>query len=164
MKNLLLGILAKAGSAIMKIIKDPIGFLGNLVSAVGAGLNLFVTNIADHLKTGVVSWLLGTAVKAGLELPEVRHEGHHPAHRLPTGPDLGQHQSPRHPQGRPRRGDGRSRNQRPRRQKHRQRGPAGAVKEIQAEVGDLKATILGKLTSYLIPTVITAGITWILSS
>ncbi|MFH8686155.1 hypothetical protein ACH4EC_04770, partial [Streptomyces anulatus] len=59
LKNLLLGILAKAASAIMKIIKDPIGFLGNLVKAVGAGLNLFITNIADHLKTGVVSWLLG---------------------------------------------------------------------------------------------------------
>ncbi|MFD8853860.1 hypothetical protein ACFV1Q_35270, partial [Streptomyces sp. NPDC059604] len=70
LKNLLLGILAKAASAIMKIIKDPIGFLGNLVKAVGAGLNLFITNITTHLKTGVVSWLLGTAVKAGLELPQ----------------------------------------------------------------------------------------------
>lgn len=70
LKNLLLGILAKAASAIMKIIKDPISFLRNLVTAVGAGLNLFMTNIADHLKTGVVSWLLGTAVKAGLELPQ----------------------------------------------------------------------------------------------
>ncbi|WP_331737711.1 hypothetical protein OHA38_44205 (plasmid) [Streptomyces sp. NBC_01732] len=54
----------------MKIIKDPIDFLGNLVKAVGAGLQLFVTNIATHLKTGVVSWLLGTAVKASLELPQ----------------------------------------------------------------------------------------------
>ncbi|MFD4862815.1 hypothetical protein [Streptomyces atratus] len=42
-------------------------------------------------------------------------------------------------------------------------GPAGAVKEITAEAGDLKATILEKLTSYLIPTVIIAGITWIIS-
>ncbi|MGW5931293.1 hypothetical protein ACWF2L_34420, partial [Streptomyces anulatus] len=42
-------------------------------------------------------------------------------------------------------------------------GPAGAVKEIQAEAGDLKATILGKLTTYLIPTVLIAGITWIIS-
>ncbi|MFF3393045.1 hypothetical protein ACFYW1_19220, partial [Streptomyces sp. NPDC002669] len=42
-------------------------------------------------------------------------------------------------------------------------GPAGAVKEIEAEAGDLKATILEKLTSYLIPTVIIAGITWIVS-
>ncbi|MFB7849870.1 hypothetical protein ACFC34_22900, partial [Streptomyces sp. NPDC056053] len=38
-----------------------------------------------------------------------------------------------------------------------------AVKEIQTEAGDLKATILEKLTSYLIPTVIIAGITWIIS-
>ncbi|MEV6164756.1 hypothetical protein AB0L71_23080, partial [Streptomyces sp. NPDC052052] len=42
-------------------------------------------------------------------------------------------------------------------------GPAGAVKEIEAEAGNLKATILEKLTSYLIPTVIVAGITWIIS-
>ncbi|WP_329595829.1 hypothetical protein OG195_44420 (plasmid) [Streptomyces sp. NBC_01362] len=42
-------------------------------------------------------------------------------------------------------------------------GPAGAVKEITEEAGDLKATILEKLTSYLIPTVIIAGITWIIS-
>ncbi|MFD4860682.1 hypothetical protein [Streptomyces atratus] len=53
----------------MEIIKDPIGFMDNLVRAVGAGLNLFITNVAEHLKTGVVSWLLGTAVK-GLELPQ----------------------------------------------------------------------------------------------
>ncbi|MEE1810882.1 hypothetical protein, partial [Streptomyces sp. BE133] len=39
------------------------------VKAVGAGLNLFITNVADHLKTGVVSCLLGTAVMALLELP-----------------------------------------------------------------------------------------------
>ncbi|MFF2007868.1 hypothetical protein ACFVWY_02195, partial [Streptomyces sp. NPDC058195] len=42
-------------------------------------------------------------------------------------------------------------------------GPAGAVSEITAEAGDLKATILEKLTTYLIPTVLIAGITWILS-
>ena len=38
LKDLLLGVLAKAAQAVMAIIKDPIGFLGNLVSAVGAGL------------------------------------------------------------------------------------------------------------------------------
>ncbi|MCX4799935.1 hypothetical protein OG497_39525 [Streptomyces sp. NBC_01242] len=51
----------------MKIIKDPIGF----PRQPGQGSRrAFSTNIADHLKTGVVSWLLGTAVKAGLELPQ----------------------------------------------------------------------------------------------
>ncbi|WP_211280288.1 HNH endonuclease signature motif containing protein, partial [Streptomyces lushanensis] len=42
-------------------------------------------------------------------------------------------------------------------------GPAGAVEHIKASVGDLKTTILQKLTSYLIPTVLTAGIAWIVS-
>ncbi|CAM5660449.1 phage tail protein [Streptomyces canarius] len=69
LKNLLMGILAKAAAAITKIIKDPIGFLGNLVRAVGAGLQQFISNIGTHLQTGLVSWLLGTSAKAGIEIP-----------------------------------------------------------------------------------------------
>ena len=42
LKDMLLGVLAKAAPAVGAIIKDPIGFLGNLVSAVGAGLKQFM--------------------------------------------------------------------------------------------------------------------------
>ncbi|MFI6948016.1 hypothetical protein [Streptomyces sp. NPDC050422] len=164
LKNLLLGILAKAAGAIMKIIKDPIGFLGNLVKAVGAGLNLFITNIAEHLKTGVVSWLLGTAVKAGLELPQkFDMKGIIQLIGSLLGLTWDNIKARVTRKGVPDEAMAAVETSVPVAKSIASEGPAGAVKEIQAEVGDLKATILQKLTSYLIPTVIIAGITWILS-
>ncbi|MFC8078012.1 hypothetical protein ACFUN8_21015 [Streptomyces sp. NPDC057307] len=164
LKNLLLGILAKAASAIMKIIKDPIGFLGNLVRAVGAGLNLFVSNIADHLKTGVVSWLLGTAVKAGLELPaRFDLKGIIQIIGSLLGLTWDNIRARVTRKGVPDEAMSAVETSVPVAQSLAREGPAGAAKEIQAETGDLKATILSKLTTYLIPTVIVAGITWILS-
>ncbi|MFF5336427.1 hypothetical protein [Streptomyces sp. NPDC013181] len=164
LKNLLLGILAKAAGAIMKIIKDPIGFLGNLVSAVGAGLNLFVTNIADHLKTGLVSWLLGTAVKAGLELPQrFDMKGIIQLIGSLLGLTWANIRARVTRKGVPDEAMTAVESSVPVAQNIAREGPAGAVKEIQEEAGDLKSTILEKLTTYLIPTVIIAGITWILS-
>src|SRR5690606_22245103 len=69
LKNMLLGVLAKAASAVAAIIRDPIGFLGNLVSSVGAGLRAFLANIGEHLKKGLLGWLLGAMAAAGLQLP-----------------------------------------------------------------------------------------------
>ncbi|MFE9461956.1 hypothetical protein [Streptomyces californicus] len=164
LKNLLLGILAKAASAIMKIIKDPIGFLGNLVRAVGAGLNLFITNIADHLKTGVVSWLLGTAVKAGLDLPQKFDlKGIIQLIGSMLGLTWDNIRARVTRKGVPDEAMSAVESSVPVAKNLAAEGPAGAVKEIQAEAGDLKATILGKLTTYLIPTVLIAGITWIIS-
>ncbi|MEU3225864.1 DNA/RNA non-specific endonuclease [Streptomyces sp. NPDC006976] len=164
LKNLLLGILAKAAGAIMKIIKDPIGFLGNLVSAVGAGLNLFMTNIVDHLKTGVVSWLLGTAVKAGLELPQkFDMKGIIQLIGSLLGLTWANIRARVTRKGVPDQAMTAVESSVPVAKNIANEGPAGAVKEIQEEAGDLKSTILEKLTSYLIPTVIIAGITWILS-
>ncbi|MER5363707.1 hypothetical protein [Streptomyces sp. NPDC002722] len=164
LKNLLLGILAKAASAIMKIIKDPIGFLGNLVKAVGAGLNLFITNIAEHLKTGVVSWLLGTAVKAGLELPQKFDlKGIIQLIGSLLGLTWANIRARITRKGIPDQAMTAVESSVPVAKKLATEGPAGAVKEIESEAGDLKATILEKLTSYLIPTVIVAGITWIIS-
>ncbi|MGW4054191.1 hypothetical protein ACWENA_25515 [Streptomyces sp. NPDC004779] len=164
LKNLLLGILAKAASAIMKIIKDPIGFLGNLVRAVGAGLNLFVTNIGTHLKTGLVSWLLGTATKAGLELPQrfdLRGIIQLIASLLGLTWDNIRTRITR--KGVPEEAMSAVEATVPVAQSLAREGPAGAVEQIQAETGDLKSTILSKLTEYLVPTVIIAGVTWILS-
>ncbi|MEU3078243.1 hypothetical protein ABZ693_33240, partial [Streptomyces laurentii] len=164
LKNLLLGILAKAASAIMKIIKDPIGFLGNLVKAVGAGLHLFVTNIADHLKTGLVSWLLGTAVKAGLDLPQkfdLKGIIQLIASLLGLTWDNIRARITR--KGVPDQALATVETSVPVAKKLATEGPAGAFEEIKAETGDLKSTILSKLSEYLIPTVIIAGITWILS-
>ncbi|MGX8909714.1 phage tail protein [Streptomyces netropsis] len=164
LKNLLMGILAKAAGAIMKIIKDPIGFLGNLVQAVGAGLNLFITNIADHLEKGLVSWLLGTAVKAGLELPpkfDLKGIIHIIGSLLGLTWDNIRARVVR--KGVPDAAMSAVEQQVPVAQSLQREGPAGASKEISAQAGDLKGSILQKLKSYLIPTVLIAGITWIVS-
>ncbi|MFD1324087.1 phage tail family protein, partial [Micromonospora sonneratiae] len=42
-------------------------------------------------------------------------------------------------------------------------GVAGVTDEISQQVGDLKGNLLGKISEYLIPTVLIAGITWIIS-
>ncbi len=70
LKNMLMGVLAKSASAINKIIKDPIGFLGNLVAGVKQGFMNFVGNIGAHLQKGLMGWLFGAIAEAGIQLPE----------------------------------------------------------------------------------------------
>jgi F0F1-type ATP synthase membrane subunit b/b' len=70
LKNMLLGVLAKAAAAIDKIIEDPIGFLGNLVSGVKAGLSKFMSNIGTHLQKGLMEWLFGALAGAGIQIPQ----------------------------------------------------------------------------------------------
>lgn len=69
-KDMLLGILSKAAGVIGDIISDPIGFLGNLVSAVMLGMSNFKANIVTHLKRGLMDWLFGALGGAGLKLPD----------------------------------------------------------------------------------------------
>jgi hypothetical protein len=70
LKDMLLGVLARAAGAIDLIIKKPIEFLGNLVNAVKTGVLNFGANIVDHLKAGLKAWLLGNLASAGIEIPE----------------------------------------------------------------------------------------------
>lgn len=70
LKEMLTSILSRALDAIKAILKDPIGFLGNLISAVKQGLTNFVSNIGTHLKKGLMTWLFGEAAKAGIQLPQ----------------------------------------------------------------------------------------------
>lgn len=53
-----------------KIIDNPVGFLGNLVSAVKQGLFNFRNNIVKHLTGGLIGWLFGTFASAGIKLPK----------------------------------------------------------------------------------------------
>ncbi|MGW2776766.1 phage tail protein [Streptomyces olivaceoviridis] len=164
LKDLLMGILAKAAAAITKIIKDPIGFLGNLVRAVGAGLQQFVSNIGTHLQSGLVSWLLGTAVKAGIEIPSrFDLKGIIQLIASLLGLTWANIRDRITRKGVPDQAMNTVEQSVPVAKALATEGPAGAVNEIQAEVGDLKSTILEELKSYLIPTVIIAGITWIIS-
>ncbi|WP_211879920.1 phage tail protein [Pseudarthrobacter albicanus] len=70
LKDMLLTVLARAANAVGKIIKDPIGFLGNFVNAVKGGIVKFGENIVEHLKKGLQGWLLGALSEGGIELPE----------------------------------------------------------------------------------------------
>lgn len=70
LKDLLFEVLARAMSAIGKIIRHPIRFLGNLVGAVKSGIMLFKENIEEHLYAGLTKWLFGQLAKTGLELPK----------------------------------------------------------------------------------------------
>lgn len=65
------GIFKKIGSTFNTIVADPIAFVGHLVDAVKKGIQQFAKNIWDHLKTGLIEWLVGTLAGAGLVLPKV---------------------------------------------------------------------------------------------
>ncbi|HEU4324150.1 MAG TPA: hypothetical protein VFS21_13450, partial [Roseiflexaceae bacterium] len=69
LKDLLMNTLQRAAGAVMKILQDPIGFLGNLLSAVGQGLRQFAGNIGTHLQQGLISWLTGALAGGGIQLP-----------------------------------------------------------------------------------------------
>lgn len=68
-KAKLMALLKKAADAIELILDDPIGFLGNLISAIKQGVNQFVGNIWTHLKAGFMKWLFGSLADAGIEIP-----------------------------------------------------------------------------------------------
>ena len=163
LKNLLFGVLAKAASAVMLIIKDPIGFLSNLVSAVGAGLKQFMKNIATHLRNGLVAWLLGAVAQAGLQLPEkwdvlgvlkliagllgltwsfirsriVRKVPEWVVVAAETTVSIIL--------------------------KIKNEGISGLWEEIKTQIGNLKDTLFDKIVEYLVPTVLVAGIMWVIS-
>ncbi|WP_436772340.1 hypothetical protein [Yinghuangia sp. YIM S09857] len=164
LKDMLLGVLAKAASAVMKIIKDPIGFLKNLVSAVGDGLKQFMQNIGSHLKKGLVSWLLGVSASAGIEIPaKFDLKGIIQLIASLLGLTWENLKSRIMRKGVPDEAMSAVETSVPVAAALAKEGPAGAVDEIAADVGDLKATLLEKISSFLIPTVLIAGITWVIS-
>lgn len=70
LKNMLQEVLSRAAAAIEQIIKDPIGFLSNLISAVNQGLQNFLSNIGEHLQKGLIGWLTGAIASAGIQMPD----------------------------------------------------------------------------------------------
>ncbi|MGC9506092.1 eCIS core domain-containing protein [Baaleninema sp.] len=69
-KGMLANVLGGAVETVSQILKDPIGFLGNLVTGLRQGFQNFLSNIATHLQTGLVGWLTGTMGSVGIQLPE----------------------------------------------------------------------------------------------
>ena len=60
----------KAQGAFQTIIKNPIGFVGNLVAAGKLGFQLFANNIGEHLKNALIKWLTGPLGDAGVYIPK----------------------------------------------------------------------------------------------
>jgi phage-related protein len=67
--DLVTGIVARAASVLGDILRDPVGFLKNLLQAMKEGISSFLGNALTHLLAGVSGWLFGQAQKAGLTPP-----------------------------------------------------------------------------------------------
>jgi len=67
--ELVTGIVSKAARAIGSILRDPVGFLINLIRAMVRGFVLFCGNIGTHLLAGVTGWLFGHLRNAGITPP-----------------------------------------------------------------------------------------------
>ena len=65
-----LNILKQVRATFLTIIRNPVGFVGNLINAVMRGFRQFAGNILEHLRNGLVGWLFGALEGAGLQLPE----------------------------------------------------------------------------------------------
>jgi hypothetical protein len=65
----ILGIIRRAGTAFNKIVSDPVVFVRHLVDAVKRGFHQFGARIWEHLKDGLIGWLVGALEGAGLRLP-----------------------------------------------------------------------------------------------
>lgn len=155
--------LARAAAAIGDIIKDPIGFLGNLIGAIKGGINKFFANIGVHLKKGLMGWLFGQLGDAGIEIPDtfdikgiikllasifgltwanirnriVKQIGEKAMAAIEKGVDIFQKIAS---------------------------GGIGAVWEMLMEkLGDIKAMIMEQIQDFVITKIITAGITWLIS-
>lgn len=62
--------IAKARAAFTTIVKNPVGFVGNLVRAGKLGFQKFADNILEHLKTALIKWLVGPLAEAGVYIPK----------------------------------------------------------------------------------------------
>lgn len=66
----ILAILKRARATFLTIVQNPVGFLRNLLGAVGQGVRQFMSRILVHLQQGVIAWLTGPVARAGIQMPE----------------------------------------------------------------------------------------------
>ena len=156
-------LLSRFGEVVEQILKDPIGFVGNLVAGIGAGLSAFMGNIGTHLQKGLMGWLFGNLAAAGIQMPSsfdlkgiltlamgvlgltyasiraqaVKIFGEEVVARLEQAAEIFRILMTE--------------------------GPAGLWQHIQGMVGDLKSMVLDGIKGFIIEKVIIAGITWVLS-
>jgi Domain of unknown function (DUF4157) len=161
--KMLLQVLARVAGVVGQILKDPIGFLTNLIQAVKQGFLNFMNNIGKHLQQGLIGWLTGTMAETGIEMPEnfdlkgifslamqllgytyeairaqaVKRLGEEKVGRLEQTVDVFQVLA--------------------------SEGVAGMWQFVQEKMGDLNALVIEPIKNFIIEKVITAGIEWILS-
>lgn len=66
----ILALLMRVRATFGVIVRNPVGFLRNLLGAVGQGVRQFMRNILAHLRQGVIDWLAGPVARAGITVPE----------------------------------------------------------------------------------------------
>jgi hypothetical protein len=161
--KMLIEVLARVASVVGEIIKNPIGFLSNLVSAVKQGFLNFMKNIGTHLQNGLISWLTGTMAEAGIELPEkfdlkgifsfvmqllgftyegiraqaVKRLGEEKVGRMEQTVEVFKILATE--------------------------GVGGIWQFVQEKIGDLNSLVIEPIKNFVIEKVITAGIEWVLS-
>jgi hypothetical protein len=62
--------LRRAQSAFRTILRDPIGFVRNLMRAGMLGLRQFATNFLTHLRASLIGWLTGAMAGANIYIPQ----------------------------------------------------------------------------------------------
>ncbi|OYD98187.1 hypothetical protein CDG76_03175 [Nostoc sp. 'Peltigera membranacea cyanobiont' 210A] len=161
--KMLLQVLARVAGVVGQILKDPIGFLTNLIQALKQGFLNFMNNIGKHLQQGLIGWLTGTMAETGIQMPEnfdlkgifslamqllgftyeairgqaVKRLGEEKVSRLEQTVDVFQVLA--------------------------SEGVAGIWQFVQEKMGDLNALVIEPIKNFIIEKVITAGIEWILS-
>ena len=163
LKNLLLGVFSKAANAVNKIIKNPIGFLGNLVMGVKKGVQGFLEKAGFYVKQGLMEWLFGALAKAGIQMPKsfdaagilslvlqvlgltyqnirkraVTILGEKTVGMLEQASEIFKILITQ--------------------------GPAGLWKFVKEKIGNLKTKVIEGIKNFVIEKIIVAGVTWIVS-
>ncbi|MEH2163456.1 MAG: DUF4157 domain-containing protein [Nostoc sp.] len=161
--KMLFEVLARVAGVVGQILKNPIGFLTNLIQALKQGFLNFMNNIGKHLQQGLIGWLTGTMAETGIQMPEnfdlkgifslamqllgftyeairaqaVKRLGEEKVGRLEQTVDVFQVLA--------------------------SEGVAGIWQFVQEKMGDLNALVIEPIKNFIIEKVITAGIEWILS-
>jgi hypothetical protein len=68
--QLVMRVIAKGAQNLNDILNDPLGFLGNFLSALKLGFQQFFGKIGTYLLSGLQAWLLGQLEGTGIEIPK----------------------------------------------------------------------------------------------
>ncbi|WP_202866629.1 phage tail protein [Kribbella voronezhensis] len=160
--GMLKNVLARVAGVVGDIVKNPVGFLSNLIDGVKGGILKFKDNILDHLRKGLMSWLFGALAEGGVTLPDkfdvrgilqlllslfgltwanirnrlVKQVGEPAMTAMEKGVEIFQ--------------------------KLRSEGIAGLWQMLIEKLGDIKEMILEQVKDFVITKIITAGITWLI--